>query len=54
MGVVMFKHQDLQMFNLKKNKNMSNFHPLEVVGRICETQVQVYGENLNSIINRVS
>ena len=28
---------------------MSNFHPLEVVGRGSETQLQV-GENLNSII----
>ena len=30
---------------------MSNFHPLEVVGRGSETQLQV-GENLNSIIQR--
>ena len=28
--------------------NMSNFHPLEVVGRGSETQLQV-GENLNKI-----
>ena len=34
------------MLNLKKN--MSNFHPLEVVGRGSETQLQV-GENLNKI-----
>ena len=29
--------------------NMSNFHPLEVVGRGSETQLQV-GENLNYLI----
>ena len=27
------KHQDLQMFGVKLNKDMSNVHPLEVVGR---------------------
>ena len=32
--------------------NISNFHPLEVVGRISETQLQV-GENFNKIaLNR--
>ena len=36
----------LQMFGLKLNKYMSNFHPLEVVGRGSETQLQV-GEKLN-------
>ena len=50
-----FKLQDLQMFSLKLNKfenvwsqikkNVINFHPLEVVGRGSETQLQV-GENL--------
>ena len=30
---------------------MRNFHPLEVVGRGSETQLQV-GENLNNIIYR--
>ena len=30
----MFEHQDLQML-------LSNFHPLEVVGRCSETQLQV-------------
>ena len=35
---LVFKHQDL-----------SNFHPLEVVGRGSETQLQV-SENLNDII----
>ena len=39
----MFKHQELYMFVIKL-KNMSNFHPLEVVGRGSETQLQV-GEN---------
>ena len=29
-------------------KNMNNFHPLEVVGRDSETQLQV-GENLNKL-----
>ena len=37
----MFSHQD---FDLKLNKYMSNFHPLEVVCRGSETQFQV-GEN---------
>ena len=37
-----FEHQDLQMLVLY----ISNFHPLEVVGRGSETQLQV-GENLN-------
>ena len=31
---------------------MSNFHPLEVVGRGSETQLQV-GENLNYLILRL-
>ena len=43
----MFKHRDLQMFGLKLD-NMSNFHPLEVVDRGSETQLQV-SENLNEI-----
>ena len=33
--------------------NMSNFHPLEVVCRGSETQLQV-GENLNMITNRAT
>ena len=37
------KHQDLQMFRFKLN-NMSNFQPLEVVGRVIETQLQVGGK----------
>ena len=40
-----FKHQHFQMIDLKL-ANTSNFHPLEVVGRGSETQLQV-GENLN-------
>ena len=40
-----FKHQDLQENGLKFN-NIINFHPLEVVGRGSETQLQV-GEKLN-------
>ena len=32
----MSKHQDLQVFVLKINKNMSNFPSLEVVGRGSE------------------
>ena len=40
----MFKHQDLQMIDLKLNI-LSNFHLLEVVDRGSETQLQV-GENL--------
>ena len=43
-----FKDHDLQMFGLKLNKYMSNFQPLEVVGRGNETQLEVV-ENLNSI-----
>ena len=34
------------MFGLKLNKFMTNFHPLEVVGRGSDSQLQV-GENLN-------
>ena len=41
-----FKHQYLQMYSRKSNKYLSNFHPLEVVGRGSETQLQV-GENVN-------
>ena len=43
-----FKHKYLEIFGLKL-KNMSNFRPLEVVGRGSETQSQV-GENLNYLI----
>ena len=38
-----FRHQDLKMF-YRIITNMINFHPLEVVGRGSETQLQV-GEN---------
>ena len=34
------KHQELQMFGLKLNKCMSNFHPFQVVGRASETHLQ--------------
>ena len=45
----MFKHQDLQMLGHKIiEPNKSNFHPLEVVDRVSETQLQV-GGNLNKI-----
>ena len=43
------KHQDLQISSIKLKKNMDNFHPLEVVDRGSETQLQV-GENLNYLI----
>ena len=36
------------MSGLKLNKYMSNFHPLDVVGRDSEAQRQV-GENLNCL-----
>ena len=39
----LFKQQDLQMFGLKLT-NISNFHPLKIVGRGSETQLKV-GEN---------
>ena len=49
----MLKHQDLQVFGPKLDKyDTSIFHPLEVVGRGSETQLQV-GENLNKIAWRV-
>ena len=35
-----FKHQYWQMLGVKLT-NMSNFHPLEFVGRVSETQLQV-------------
>ena len=38
-----FEHKDLQMLDLKL-EIASKFHPLEVVGRGSETQLQV-GEN---------
>ena len=38
------KHQYLQIFVYKINKYISNFHPLEVVDRGSETQLQL-GEN---------
>ena len=41
----------LQMFGLKLNKYMSNFHLLEVVGRDSETRRQV-GENLNEKVGK--
>ena len=37
------------MFDLKLKKNMGNFHPLKVVSRGSETQLQV-GENSNYLI----
>ena len=37
----MFKHHDLQMFRLKLSTYTRNFHPLEVVDRVSETQLQV-------------
>ena len=42
----MFKHQDLQLFGLKETY-MLTFHPLEVVGRGSETQLQA-SENLKN------
>ena len=36
-----FKHQDLQIIFGLKLTNVSHFHPLEVVGRGSETQLQV-------------
>ena len=43
----MFKYQDLKLFGLILNQyNVSNFQPLELVGRGSETQAQI-GENLN-------
>ena len=42
----LFKHQALQMLGVKLNTYMSNFQPLEVVGRGSDTQPQV-GEHLN-------
>ena len=45
----MFKHQDLQCL-VSKYTNISNFHPLEVVCRGSEKQLQV-GENFNLILD---
>ena len=36
----MFKHKDLEMLGIKFTK-MSNFHPIEVMGRDSETQLQM-------------
>ena len=38
--VFKFKHQDLQMFTLKLKK-YDYLHPLEVLGRDTETQLEV-------------
>ena len=43
-----FSPKDLQEFHLKL-KNMSNYQPLEVVGRGSDTQLQV-AVNLNYLI----
>ena len=48
----MCKHPDLQMFGFTST-NMSNFHPLEVVGRDSESQLKV-GENLYLSASRVN
>ena len=42
------KNHYLQVFVLKLKNNMSNFQPLDVVGRGSETQLQV-SENLNKL-----
>ena len=44
-------HQDLQMFDIKLNQCivLSNFHPLEIVDRNSETQLEV-GEKWNNLI----
>ena len=39
-SITCIANQDLQMFGLKL-KSMSNFHPLEVVGRSSETHLEV-------------
>ena len=41
-----FKMLDLHIFLFKLQKKLSNFHPLEVVGRGSETQLQE-GANFN-------
>ena len=41
-----FNHQELQMFDFKSKRYMIYFHPLEVVVRGSETQLQV-GGNFN-------
>ena len=45
------KFLDCHIFKLQF-VGLHNFHPLEVVGRDCETQLQV-GENLYFIIYRI-
>ena len=37
----MFKHQDLQMFGIKLNKDEYSFHSLGVVRHDSETQLKV-------------
>ena len=44
----MLKNQDFYMFGAKKSK-YSNFHPLGIVDRGSETQLQV-SENLKKMI----
>ena len=43
----MLKHQALQLFG--QLDNISNFHPLEVVSRYRDPQLQV-GENFNYMV----
>ena len=49
----MFKYNNLQMFGLKLNRDVSYFHPLVVVGRGSETQLEV-DENSNYLTQRFS
>ena len=50
----MSKQQDLQIFvHIRKLTNLSNFQPLEVVGRGSETQLQV-DENLNKLTQQAN
>ena len=35
------KHQELQMFGLKLDTDMSNFQPLEVVGRVSWVKIEM-------------
>ena len=46
----MLKHKDLQIFSLKV-KNVSNIHPIEVVGRGSKRQFQV-GKIFNKLTDK--
>ena len=46
----MYVWLNMEIFLVPTKTNKSIFHPLEVVGRVSETQLQV-GENFNKMVS---